>query len=335
MITLLTAVPRTGKTSYAVWDYIKPALDSNRPVYVIGIPKLSLPHIKIDKEFLYSWHERAYDPDIEEDKLLNIPKGALIVVDEAWQVWPAGGIAKAPESVQHLAMHGHYGIDFLLITQKPHLMHTAVLAQVSCHKHILQKWSGHWLLEWPEYCQNPTAKSNRNDAIKIPFKPRTQAWPLYHSGQFHAKLKQQKPFSLYVSIALFLFLPFFVYGFYNNFNSKYLSDEPTIEANSNDSDSSDYLDKLSNKLPSVSTIQVVKESSALQTLVKFDSVVPSDYDWSEVSACMQSKANGCICYGYSAQRLVVPLEICEAAIKHGWPSSKSSTPKRYSLPESS
>ncbi len=131
MITLLTAVPRTGKTSYAVWDYIKPALDADRPVYVIGIPKLSLPHIKIDKEFLYSWHERQYDPEIEEDKLLNIPKGALIVVDEAWQVWPAGGIAKAPESVQHLAMHGHYGIDFLLITQKPHLMHTAVLAQVN------------------------------------------------------------------------------------------------------------------------------------------------------------------------------------------------------------
>lgn len=335
MITLLTAVPRTGKTSYAVWDYIKPALDADRPVYVIGIPKLSLPHIKIDKEFLYSWHEREFDPEIEEDKLLNIPKGALIVVDEAWQVWPAGGIAKAPESVQHLAMHGHYGIDFLLITQKPHLMHTAVLAQVSCHKHILQKWSGHWLLEWPEYCQNPTAKSNRNDAIKIPFKPRTQAFPLYHSGQFHSKLKQQKPFSLYVSVALLLFMPFLVFGFYNNFSEKYFSDDSAAVANNEQPVKPDYLDKLSEKLPAVTSVTVLKEPAPVQSLVKFDTVVPSNYDWSEVAACMQSKNNGCICYGRNAQRLVVPLEICEAAIKHSWPSSPDqSSTKRYSLPQS-
>ncbi len=127
-----------------------------------------------------------------------------------------------------------------------------------------------------------------------------------------------------------------VFGFYNKFSEKYFSDDSTIEATAKQSESSDYLDKLSEKLPSVTSVTVVKESVPIQTLVKFDSVVPSNYDWSEVSACMQSKANGCVCYGYSAQRLVVPLEICEAAINHGWPAApKSSTPKRYSLPESS
>jgi zona occludens toxin len=33
-ITLLTATPRSGKTSYAVWHVIKPAIDSGRPVYI-------------------------------------------------------------------------------------------------------------------------------------------------------------------------------------------------------------------------------------------------------------------------------------------------------------
>ena len=46
-ITLLTAVPRTGKTSYAVWDIIKPAIEEGKTVYVCGIPKLQLPHIKV------------------------------------------------------------------------------------------------------------------------------------------------------------------------------------------------------------------------------------------------------------------------------------------------
>ncbi|MBL8501774.1 MAG: hypothetical protein JNL77_14515 [Nitrosomonas sp.] len=144
-------------------------------------------------------------------------------------------------------------------------------------------------------------QGNRNDAIKIPFKPRTQAWPLYHSGQFHAKLKQQKPFSLYASVALFLFLPFLVYGFYNNFSAKYFSDDSTVEANSKDSQPSDYLDKLTNKLPAVSPVQVIKDSLPSQTLVRFDSVVPSNYDWSEVSACVDPEELRLFCRALSGR----------------------------------
>ena len=52
-------------------------------------------------------------------------------------------------------MHGHHNIDFLIITQKPNLIHRAVIAQVSKHLHILPTWSGRKMLEWPEYVQNP------------------------------------------------------------------------------------------------------------------------------------------------------------------------------------
>ncbi|WP_394809572.1 zonular occludens toxin domain-containing protein [Nitrosomonas sp.] len=68
-ITLLTAVPRTGKTSYAVWDIIKPAIEEGKIVYVCGIPKLQLPHIKVDHAWIRKWHERKYSENLEEDQL--------------------------------------------------------------------------------------------------------------------------------------------------------------------------------------------------------------------------------------------------------------------------
>jgi zona occludens toxin len=54
---------------------------------------------------------------------------------------------------------------------------------------------------------------------------------------------------------------------------------------------------------------------------KFDSIVSADYDWSSVSACLSSKNYGCVCYGQSGQRLMVPAGMCESAITYGWPQS--------------
>ncbi|SFM30430.1 zonular occludens toxin domain-containing protein [Nitrosomonas communis] len=44
-ITLLSAVPGGGKSSYVVWHEIKPAVEAGRIVYTAGIPKLKLPTI--------------------------------------------------------------------------------------------------------------------------------------------------------------------------------------------------------------------------------------------------------------------------------------------------
>ena len=107
----------------------------------------------------------------------------MVVLDEAWGCWPAAGFANAHESIPHLAKCGHYSVDFLIITQKPHLLYTAVLAQVNVHKHILTKWSGAKMLEWPEYVANPSVKSNRDQAVTVPFKVHNEAFSLYHSGQ--------------------------------------------------------------------------------------------------------------------------------------------------------
>ncbi len=327
-ITLLTAVPRTGKTSYAVWDVIKPAIEEGKTVYVCGIPKLQLPHIKVDHAWIRKWHERSFCDAIGEDQLNHIPPNSLVVLDEAWECWPAGGVANAHESISHLAKHGHYGIDFLIITQKPHLLHTAVLAQVSVHKHILTKWSGHKMLEWPEYVSNPSVKSNRDQAITVPFKVRSEAFSLYHSGQFHTKLKQRKPIQLYFALFMLLLMPILFYYAYSSIQSR----------------SSGLLPESFPEDVTVQTSPVpplpVTEASPLPLPIvtaapleplQFESIVSAQYDWSGVSACMSSVKNGCVCcvccvcYGRTGHRLAVPADMCESAVIYGWPQSSQKT----------
>jgi len=321
-ITLLTAVPRTGKTSYAVWDMIKPAIEEGKTVYVCGIPKLQLPHIKVDHAWIRKWHERKYSENLEEDQLEHIPPNSLIVLDEAWECWPAAGVANAHESISHLAKHGHYGIDFLIITQKPHLLHTAVLAQVSVHKHILKKWSGAKMLEWPEYVANPSVKSNRDQAVTVPFKVRSEAFSLYHSGQFHTKLKQRKPLQLYFTAFLFLLMPVLFYYAYAAVTKNRAEPEAEEKIVEKQSENPSMLSALAPASVSVPVPALNPPPAIISPgTKKFDSIVSADYDWSGVSACLSSKNYGCVCYGQSGHRLAVPADMCESAITYGWPQS--------------
>ena len=111
-ITLLTAVPRTGKTSYAVWDIIKPAIEEGKTVYVCGIPKLQLPHIKVDHAWVRKWHERKYSESIEEDQLVQCLSNAhtfrLWPVTASWRYGHAEFFAK----FLHLWHSKHNVLDF-------------------------------------------------------------------------------------------------------------------------------------------------------------------------------------------------------------------------------
>jgi zona occludens toxin len=48
-------------------------------------------------------------------------------------------------------------------------------------------------------------------------------------------------------------------------------------------------------------------------------LVSRSIDWSMVSSCVANETT-CVCYGLSAERLVVPASSCELAVRHGWPS---------------
>jgi len=244
-----------------------------------------------------------------------------VVIDEAWRLWPVSGTAKPSDDIEYLAMHGHHNIDFLIITQKPNLIHRAIIAQVSKHLHILPTWSGRKMLEWPKYVQNPSARSNRDIAVTTPYKVPTQSFDLYHSAQGHTKLKQKKPFQLYVTLLLFLSLPVIFYYTYQSFfsdrSTEQVEDEMILSEQAFQPD----------LIPVAAVVEDENQETVLSEPMFQDiQLVSRSINWSMVSSCVANETT-CVCYGLSAERLVVPSSSCQLAVKHGWPSE----PKRQNL----
>jgi zona occludens toxin len=209
-------------------------------------------------------------------------------------------------------MHGHHNIDFLIITQKPNLIHRAVIAQVSRHLHILPTWSGRKMLEWPEYVQNPSARSNRDIAVTTPYKVPKESFKLYHSAQGHTKLKQRKPWQLYVTLLLFLMLPVIFYYTYNSVFAKHYQ-EDAIETSTQD------VETVSLVSAEPEFIEVVNDAEQSYESTIDIQLLTRQIDWSLVSSCVANDTQ-CVCYGYMAEKLVVPDTSCRLAANNGWPS---------------
>ncbi len=318
-ISLLTSVPGGGKTSYAVWHEIRKASEAGRVVYTCGIPKLLIPTIRVSLAQLHKWHERvlvgeAHDPeDTPIHELTNFKEGSLIVVDEVYKLWPVMGKGNTPEDVEYLREHRHHGLDWFLMTQRPGFVNTEVLGLVERHMHIYPDWFGRKIYEWTEYRNNPTTTSVKREAVSKPYKIPKQSFDLYHSSSVHIKPKKAIPIRLFFSVGVLLAAPFALWGFGSSVAAKFHPSAAVVAP------------------------EAVKVAAAPVAIVPVVAPVPDPapapenkpamipvqlltaaIDWKIVSACLQSEKNGCICYGKSAERLVIPKESCELAVKHGW-----------------
>jgi len=314
MITLITGQPGNGKTSYVVWHYIKKEVE-NRVVYYCGIPKLKLPAIQVTREKINKWHELQHKKNPEDEDevqlLSNFDEGSLIVIDEVQKSWSPEGSKVAEPYIQYLTEHRHHGLDFVIMTQYPHLVHKTVRALVSKHIHIRSAWSGRQLLEWPEWRENPIAKTNINDAAKVRYKLITEAFDLYESASIHTKLKHRVPKQLYIAIAAFLFVG--IYGFdfvskiYHGANGSVVSNAQATEKPKTETTA---------VVTSVKAAPVETVSSTAQVFENVQ-LVSTQYDWSKIAACTLFR-DECRCYGDEAERLVIPDFVCRAAVSSGW-----------------
>ncbi len=301
-ISLLTAVPGGGKTSYAVWNVIKKAHEQGKIIYTVGIPKLTIPTIELTYDQVRQWFKTS--PNEEGlPELINLEHGSIIVIDEVQRIWPATG-AKISDDIKELSVHRHYGLTFFLITQAPNLIHRNVLALVDRHLHIGVNWAGRKIYEWSEYCRSPSTKTSKDTAITFNYKLPKESFALYHSATQHVQAKKRAPMTFYIFlVAILLTIVFAYFGIQrvvaktNPDTEIILSDEPVKE-------------------------QPVKPVELQRNL--FDvQLLTHDIGWSLVSACLASPKLGCVCYGKSGQRLVIPKESCELAVTSGWDRKKA------------
>lgn len=141
MIYLIAGRPRSGKSYESVKYHVIPALKSGRKV-ITNLP-LNIPHIKkmlgddVEQlitvvDFDYSDFDSAAvtfpfsKPDHYLDEWRDAKGvGPLYVIDEAHFSLPKGGTDKSVK--KFYTMHGHYGVDILLMTQNARQLDADIL----------------------------------------------------------------------------------------------------------------------------------------------------------------------------------------------------------------
>lgn len=119
MITLLEGTPGSGKSYYAVADYLLPWLRSGRRLYVavdgFYLDRLALfegrPLPELQKQVTL-WTDRNAIPSL----LLPLEPGSAVCLDEAQTIFRAKEKVPA-EILRWLETHRHYGVDVLLMAQ--------------------------------------------------------------------------------------------------------------------------------------------------------------------------------------------------------------------------
>lgn len=199
MIYLITGVPGSGKTLYAVSTLVqklaaeklkKRGKEIERRVIVDGIPDLVIPH------------ERMAEVDDETmtgdgDSILNWPHwckpGDILVIDEVQRYWrPRGMGTKPPEMIKALETHRHLGVDFVLITQNPMLIDQNVRRLVGRHQHIRRLFGLQRavIYDW-DGCSVDVHRT-KSATVTMWGYPKS-AYDLYKSSELHTKQRQKIP----------------------------------------------------------------------------------------------------------------------------------------------
>lgn len=203
MITLITGVPGAGKTLYCVSEILMPLDAANaklppekrRKIFVHNVPDLQIEH-EIAPD-ISNWPDWA-------------PDGALIVIDEVQDVWRPGAASVKPgRDITELEVHRHRGLDFVVMTQHPNLMHSNVRRLVGKHIHIRRMPLGVFAYEFSE-ATNPD--SVRNAISKVRWNHPKSAFGKYKSASIHQKVKFRVPGAL--KLLLFCVIAFIVLAWF-------------------------------------------------------------------------------------------------------------------------
>lgn len=332
-VTLVTGLPGHGKTLFTIQAVETLRRKSGRPVFMSGIPELTLPWVEIS----------------EPQKWYECEDGAIIVIDEAQRLFrPSGSGSKVGPEVAMFETHRHKGHDVYLITQHPTLIHSNIRKLVDRHVHVFRGWGlqEHTIYEWPEV-QNPNSSQTRKTCAQkstVRFNREVYSW--YKSSTMHT-VQRNLPVKLLVILGLLLMI---VVGcLYYAVSSTY---QTVVGGGGKKQQSSQSVSQLKGQgvSQSVASVGVVVDPRALASmLVPVVPGVPAtaplyQQKWMQVasvpvvSGCVASR-DGCVCYTQQATRADVPADICRVylekpAFNHLRPDSQGGSGGSLPSPES-
>lgn len=133
--------------------------------------------------------------------------GDVIVIDECQRLFrPFASGRKIPGFIAMLETHRHYGIDMVLITQHPNLIHSNVRALIGKHRHVRRLVGGmqRVVYEW-DRCSSPD--KTRDALSNKPWRPDKATYDLYKSAEIHTRQSFAVPPALVFAVLGILALP--------------------------------------------------------------------------------------------------------------------------------
>lgn len=295
MITLITAVPGSGKTLLSVgliWGY----LEEGRPVYtnIAGLKKEEFPNNNLLFDAPDDWTET--------------PDGSVVIYDECQQphLYPATGERGKVLDKRLTAMetHRHTGHDLFFITQAPTFVHHHVRKLVGSHIH-LYRGSGSKIVgryEWSHTCDAPNDRREQERADFTTFRFNPEHYKLYQSSTVHThKFKIPKKILLIFIFILAVAVP----ALYTILTSDFMP----------------WSNKKPEAIPTVVAASAPAPASQLPASLKD---VPLNRS---LSGCMESENRGCMCWDDSLQPLDMPDAQCRALLLRPLPRTLSTSSK--------
>ncbi|WP_301103115.1 zonular occludens toxin domain-containing protein [Propionivibrio sp.] len=306
MISLSTGLPGAGKTLYTI-AYVKDLAEKeNRPVFYSGI-----------KDLVLDWTE------IEAEKWMDCPEGAIIVIDECQRLYrPRGNGSKVPDYVSALETHRHKGHDIFLVTQHPMLVDSNVRRLTERHWHISRRFGMHrtTIFQYESCKDQPLAKIA--DAQRLEWKYPREVFSYYKSAEVHT-VKRRLPMQYF----LMFIIPVMIAGLVWYFVQRhYKNGEIVIPGTEQLTQKSPGSKSEKAAVPEKSKIMTPTDYvSAYQPRVQGLAYTAPIYDKltepDEVpipTACLSSKNRGCKCYSQQATLLDMPQDLCQQIVKNGF-----------------
>lgn len=199
MITLITAVPGSGKTLYAV-SLIQNFLNEGRPVYQ------NIEGLQVDK---FENNHLLFDAPAD---WTETPDGSVVIYDECQQphLYPATGERGQihDDRLKRMETHRHTGHDLFFITQAPTFVHHHVRKLVGQHIHF---YRGHGATRvakytWSHTVDNPNDRREQERADFETFGFDKKLFQLYKSSTIHThKFKIPKKILFIFSLIVVIF----------------------------------------------------------------------------------------------------------------------------------
>lgn len=198
MLDLNTGLPGAGKTNYTLSTIEKRRIQENRQVYYHGISEVTLDWLPLEDPKL--WFE--------------LPVGCIIVIDEAWRVFPLRpNGSPVPRHEEELATHRHRGYDLVFVCQDPGQLSSFVRKLVDTHRHLMEKFGSSWVtIHQFKGCRDTVGKS-RKDSLSSQWMRDKSMYGKYKSAEVHTK-KIRVPWKIWAAAALPFVMLYFGYGIY-------------------------------------------------------------------------------------------------------------------------